>query len=378
MTLQLRGPEELRPAPSEIRRVLFFGKNMSRTRCTGALVDGLREHGLQVRWRNMATLRRWLGYEGSLRWARREFRRYRPDLVFVFFRDLPPALLDEFRRDCRIVLWCEEALEDCDSALLDYFAMVDLVCMSNPAKLPWLREHGIGHAMFLMSGFSPRFHAPAPAQPHRRDVAFIGGPGRKGQRARLLASISEHFDTEVFGHNWDRWQPIYPNLKVRRSVDYRGYRKVCASSRIVLGCNEINDSMYYFSNRTFLTLACGGFHLTHYVPRLEDVFQHGEHLVWFDGADDALEQIAHWLDRPEQRAQIAASGHSLVMNHHRYFHRISRILDWFRGGDRSAKASELRLLPEQAASAAAEASPNPIGRKVAGEGAARRHRGNPS
>ena len=28
----------------QVERVLFFGKNMSRTRCTGALVDGLQRH----------------------------------------------------------------------------------------------------------------------------------------------------------------------------------------------------------------------------------------------------------------------------------------------------------------------------------------------
>jgi len=45
----------------EVRRVLFFGKSMARTRCSAALVAALREHGLAVRWRNLATLRRWTG-----------------------------------------------------------------------------------------------------------------------------------------------------------------------------------------------------------------------------------------------------------------------------------------------------------------------------
>ena len=88
----------------EIRRVLFYGKSMSRTRCTGALVDALREHGLEVRWRNLATLRRWFGRDIAARLARAEFRQFRPDLVFVFFRDLPRALLAEFRKHASVVL----------------------------------------------------------------------------------------------------------------------------------------------------------------------------------------------------------------------------------------------------------------------------------
>lgn len=316
----------------ELRRVLFFGKSMSRTRCSGALVRALREHGLEVRWRNLATLRRWTGQANTLRLVRWEFQRYQPDLVFVFFRDLPYVLLEEFRAHARVVIWCEEALEDLDRSIFDYFALADLVCMSNPSRFSVLREHGLDNMLFAMSGFSPDFHRPAAPRAPRRDVAFIGGPGRHGQRAAFLHHISQHFDTEIFGLNWDRWRSVYPGLRVRGQVTPRSYAKVCASSRIVLGMNEVNGDAFYFSNRTFLTLACGGFHLTHYVPQLERVFRDGEHLAWFTDRDDAVEKIRHWLPRDEQRAQIAAAGHDLVLKHHRYSHRITRVLQVLREG----------------------------------------------
>ncbi|GAB4160441.1 MAG: hypothetical protein Fur0037_27360 [Planctomycetota bacterium] len=315
-----------------IRRVLFVGKSMSRTRCTGALVDALREHGLQVRWRNMATLRRWLGVERAQRWIRAEFARYQPDLVLVFFRDLPHLLVGEFARSCPVVLWCEEALEDLDRSVIDHFRAASLVCLSNPTRFSWLREHGLENVVFLMSGFSTRYHRPTKLQAPRRDVAFIGGPGRKGQRADFLARVSERFDTEIFGMHWDRWRRIHPHLRVRRAVKNRGYADVCATSRIVLGINEVNDHDYYFSNRTFLTLACGGFHLTHYVPKIENVFQNGQHLVWFRDEDEALELIAEWLPRDADRQRIAAAGHALVVGHHRYYHRVARILEVLRDG----------------------------------------------
>lgn len=315
-----------------VRRVLFYGKSMSRTRCTGALVDALREHGAEVRWRNLTTWRRWFGANLANKMARAEFHRYQPDTVFVFFRDLPAALAAEFRRDARIVVWCEEALESLDGSIVDYFELADMICMSNPARFAWLRERGLDNMAFLMSGFTPRFHHPAPAQKKVRDVAFIGGPGRKGQRASFLARVAERFDTQVFGMHWDRWPHLKGNLRVRGAVKNREYAKVCASSRIVLGINEVNDDAYYFSNRTFLTLACGGFHLTHYVPRLEKVFGHGEHLAWYHDEDEALEQIENWLNQPDERARIAASGHAEVMQHHRYFHRVARILHWLQTG----------------------------------------------
>lgn len=331
VVLPAAGAAAGRPA-GPVRRVLFFGKSMSRTRCTGALVDAWREHGVDVRWRNMATMRRWFGANLALKLARAEFRRFKPDVVFVFFRDLPAVLAEEFRRDARLVIWCEEALESLDGSIVDYFALADMVCMSNPARFAWLRERGLDNMVFLMSGFSARYHHPAPPQEKRRDVAFIGGPGRKGQRASFLAEVARHFDTEVFGLHWDRWPHLHGDLRVRGPVDPRGYASVCATSRIVLGVNEVNDDLFYFSNRTFLTMACGGFHLTHYVPKLECVFQDGQHLAWYRDEEDALAKIGEWLQRDDDRARVAAEGHDLVMRHHRYYYRVARILHWLQAG----------------------------------------------
>ena len=106
---------------------------MSRTRCTGGLVDALQRHGVEVRWRNLVTLRRWFGHGLANRLARAEFRRFQPDTVFVFFRDLPQLLAAEFHRDARIVIWCEEALETLDGSVVDYFANADVLAMSNPS-----------------------------------------------------------------------------------------------------------------------------------------------------------------------------------------------------------------------------------------------------
>jgi len=336
---------------------------MSRTRCTGALVDALREHGVEVRWRNLAAWRRWFGPTLALKLASAEFRRYRPDTVFVYFRDLPVLLAEEFAKEARLVIWCEEALESLDSTIVDYFALADLICMSNPARIPWLRERGLQNMAFLMSGFSPRYHRPAPPQPKRRDVVFIGGPGRRGQRAEFLAKVAEHFETEVFGFHWRRWSHLCGKLKVHGTVDNRRYAKVCATARIVLGLNEVNEDDYYFSNRTFLTLACGGFHLTHYVPKLENVFKNGEHLAWYESEEEVCEQIADWLGRDQDRARIAAGGHAEVMEHHRYYHRVARVLHWLQHGDLPTGVEAAWVLPSPPGrEAAPRAAPGTSGR----------------
>ncbi len=314
------------------KRVLFVGKNMSRSRCSGGLVEAIERHGLAVRWINLATMRRWVGRDGSLKLARRVHTRFAPDIVFVFCRDLPQILVEEFRVDTPIVVWVEEPLADLDPGFARYLALADLVCLSNPTRAQWLADHGVRNMIFLMSGFSPRFHYPLPPRRPRRDVLFVGGPGAGGQRAPLLAEVARHFDLEVRGPGWDAYRERYPHLRVGRPIDNAGFRRVCASSRIVLGMNQVNGDYLYFSNRTFLTLACRAFHLTHYVPGLETVFTDGRHLAWYRDTEECLTQLRRYLDDARGREQIAAEGHALVMARHQYFHRFSGILEALASG----------------------------------------------
>lgn len=319
------------PLASRPRRVLFFGKSMSRSRATAGLVDAFRRHGIQIKWVNVSTLRRWLGKGRALRWARSIWERFQPDLVFVFCRDLPQVLLEEFRAQTPIVLWVEQPMATPDISMAQYMSLADLVVLSNPARCGWLAQHGVRRMLFQMDAFSPRYHYPLPSRRVCRQVAFVGGPGPMGRRATFLAAIAEHFDLEIFGLGWDEWRRRYPKLRVRGPVKAPGFRRVCATSSIVLGLNQINDDPLYFSNRTFLTLACRTFHLTHYVPKLETVFQDGEHLAWYHDQDECLTRIEHYLKDDEGRARIASNGYRLVLQQHQFHQRIEQILNALTG-----------------------------------------------
>jgi hypothetical protein len=307
------------------QRVLFFGKSMSRSRCTGGLVDGLRKSGLEVRWRNLARLRRWFGSKRAVARVRREFDRWSPDLVFVFCTDVPISLLHEFRGRAKIVQWFEEAFLPPNQ--VDYMRLTDLVCVSNPGLFPQLHAEGIRHACFQMSGFSTRFHFPARSVKPVRDLAFIGSPGLDDQRARFLIELADRFCIDVFGKGWDRFRGVHPRLRCHKAVGNRAFRRICAESRIVLGMNQLNSSRHYFSNRVWLTLACRGFHLMHYVPGIESVLQAGEHLDWFHDVEEAARQIEFYLERPEERDRIAEQGWHYAMERHQYAHRIRDILN---------------------------------------------------
>ncbi|PIE22062.1 MAG: hypothetical protein CSA62_14250 [Planctomycetota bacterium] len=321
------------------RRVLFFGKRKSRSACTGALVDALRKNGLEVRWVNCSTIKRWVTkvpMRSVVRWI---YRRYQPDLIFVFFHDLPAVLMREFSPLTPTVVWMEEALQQITRSQLEYVRDAKLLCLSSPDLVEAYQDNGIPHASFQLSGFSPAFHKPhssVAGRPRKydRDLAYIGGPGEIEDRPGFLAWLAgKGLDLEIFGLK-DTWLPYlrkYPQLRYAGEARPSRYSEICARSRVVIGLNQAHDSWLYFSNRIFLTLACQGFHLTHYVPGIDQVFERGVHLDWFEDREECLERIDYWLGSEEERHQIAQRGLELVRSEHTYERRVREVLEILAG-----------------------------------------------
>lgn len=149
------------------------------------------------------------------------------------------------------------------------------------------------------------------------------------QRFRLLARIAENYSLKIWGLQGDpttraRWGKRAP------LIEWLAYHeelvKICRAAEIVLGINTINTVELYFSNRVFLTLACGGFLLTHYVPRLEALFTNHEHLVWFHSDEECLELCGYYLAHPTERERIAQRGQAWVRSQYAMDAQIARML----------------------------------------------------
>ena len=102
--------------------------------------------------------------------------------------------------------------------------------------------------------------------------------------------------------------------------------KVCRGAAVVLGINTVDTVRRYFSNRTFLTLASGGFHVTSYVPGLETMFEHGRHLVWYGSDDECLDLIAYYLAHDDERTRIAEEGRRHVRTRYPLAGQVRRLL----------------------------------------------------
>ena len=269
---------------------------------------------------------------------------FRPDLLFGLKLDrIAPEMLRAVRRTgTRVLLWLIDCLAPSPPPWLRRRVReCDAVFVTGKAFVPELRALGSAPVHWVMEGAHlPAFPAIDVGAAERRlfgsEVAFVGSvyhpspdPEAFRARARLLRAVAARHDLKIWGPQ------RYPGTRRRLRggvtlVQWPAYNhdlvRVCRSAHIVLGINLVNSIELYFSNRTFITLAAGGFHLTHYVPGLETLFRNHEHLVWFRSQAECLELIAHYLARPAQARAIAECGRAYVRRRFGMTRQVGRIL----------------------------------------------------
>ena len=82
-----------------------------------------------------------------------------------------------------------------------------------------------------------------------------------------------------------------------------------------------------FAAALLSSLAAGGFHLTEYVPQLEELFENKTHLLWYRSTDECLDLIRYYIKRPAARAQIAAQGQDYTRRHFGMRRQVTKILE---------------------------------------------------
>lgn len=88
------------------------------------------------------------------------------------------------------------------------------------------------------------------------------------------------------------------------------------------------DYPYYWSDRVYETLGRGGFIIHPYIKGMEEHFEDGEHLVFYEYGDfDQLKMlIDFYLENDVERERIRKAGHEHVKANHTYKNRWETIL----------------------------------------------------
>jgi len=188
------------------------------------------------------------------------------------------------------------------------------------------------------------------------------------RRNLVEAALAKGSDVHLYGKGWEYLEEAgYPNLHVHGFVTGDRFAEVCSTAKITLGINGVNDVRMYASwRRAVNSMASGAFHLTHYVPDMETVFENRRHLVWFHSIPEAMELIDYYLSHEEEREAIAASGRQEVLARHTWDARIGQMLARWREGKNGRRSRHL-------ASRQAVAARTTQGVRVSRRARARRH-----
>lgn len=203
------------------------------------------------------------------------------------------------------------------------------------ALIKQYEELGVRNIGFWWMGTDPDIFYPR-KRDKIYDIVFMANnpndfvEGHKIRRELIAAITGKGFDLHIFGSGWEYLSRV-PNVHLHSFVDLDKFAKVCSAAKITLGTGGLganNDAYMYNSwRRPFNSMASGVFHLTHYVPGLEEVFENRKHLVWFNSSAEAIELIEHYLVHDEERERIAEAGRQEVLAHHTWDLRIAEMIE---------------------------------------------------
>jgi Glycosyl transferases group 1 len=305
-------------------RIVFFAKRHKRSGITGHMQRALESSGHEVLRINRKKVERLVGKRLAWWHIRRKIERFRPDVVLVFTFDLPAAKLQELRAHTRTATFFDDCPPELDDRVKGAVAASDAFFITNRGQIELYRAETGAEVAYVTGGCDPVDHVRVPPQPdYVSDVAFIGKADPRGERIPVLEELAKHFDVKVYGPQWREVANMEP---ARDDIYPEQYPIVCNSARVVIGCDLRHDVDIYFSNRTWLSLGCGAFLCTRYVPNLEEVLTDGEHCAFWRSPEHAVEVVGRYLADDDARARIAQAGFEYAHKEYSYARMLERML----------------------------------------------------
>jgi hypothetical protein len=298
-----------------IRSVIFLGKSKKKTGNTRFMLNALQRRVEQVVFLNLPRVKKTYFWTDYRKIILHKIIKQNPDLVLIYSKDIPYSVLQKISPRFKTALFFPDHDGPENEKLIQYGALVDYLFITNKTHIAALKSLGVRNPVYCMQGCDRDTHRIIATRNNKwtAEVAFVGRP-RQENRVEILQAINRKYELKTWGASWQEYgltclkDHIYPTE----------YAKICYATKIILGCDQSFELEGYFSNRTWITLGCGGFLLTNYTPGLEDIFTKGKHLEWYHDEAECLELIAYYLKHEERRKQIAQNGYEFAHTHRTY------------------------------------------------------------
>ena len=143
------------------------------------------------------------------------------------------------------------------------------------------------------------------------------------ERERLLRVIGEYYKTDLYA----------PEKPEGLPVNYMGYADYVRKMPSVFNGSRINLNITLRSIesgiplRVLDILGAGGFCLTNYQAELPEYFENGRDLVWYESHEDLFDKIGYYINRDEERREIACRGLEKVRSLFSYDTLVPRLFE---------------------------------------------------
>ena len=156
------------------------------------------------------------------------------------------------------------------------------------------------------------------------DVLFVGTPHSKPRVQLLEFLVKSGVNIEIYGDG--EW-PLNLKSNVKAGLFDKEFVKKLNQAKIVLNINIINHIPLYFSDRYFQPMAVKTVGLNMYIPKLEDMFEDGKHMMFYRNEHECLEKIKTLLKDDAKRKSISEEGYKLYKEKYTLTHMLTRMLE---------------------------------------------------
>lgn len=260
--------------------------------------------------------------------ARRLVESFEPEFLLVTRHAIrlgAPAI-GELVRGRTAAFWYFDAAPRAE--VLELGRAIGTMYITYRGQLEAYRAAGIERVEFMPQGLDPVVDRPAASAPsaYGCDVSFVGS-GQYPHRHELLRAVAGVCRLQIRGPGWDNAPGDLP--VAGGAVRGREFARVVRGAAISLGASAVPEQdrdHASASNRMWKVLGCGGLYLGPHVDGIEHFARHGEHCLWFRGADEAVALVREYLGDPGARARIAAAGREHALADHTYARRLELVL----------------------------------------------------
>jgi spore maturation protein CgeB len=215
----------------------------------------------------------------------------------------------------------------------------DLLLTSFPHYVARFRAMGMD-SEYLQIGFYSRILEqlrregtdPRPDGQRPHALTFVGGldPTYPQHRAgvELLERVATRLPLTAWGYGAERLSTSSPLRTAYRGEAWGiDMYRVLAQSRVALNRHGPVAEGYANNMRLFEATGMGSLLLTESAPNLSHYFEPGREVVSYDGANDLMDKLEHYLEHDDERRAIAAAGQARTLRDHTYAKLMVRLAD---------------------------------------------------